>query len=319
MLQALKFVQGAIAKKDLVSSLTHFRISNNRIKSFNGKIGLCSPIDIDITATPKAVPMVKAIQTCSDETVAMYLTKANRLAIKSGPFKAFVECTEDEVPDQEPEGDFLPVESSELLTAIKRLSPYISEDASRPWSRGILFRGHSLIATNNIIIVEHWVPEAFPVVINVPQVAIQELLRIGETPTGIQVSDRSITFHFEGERWLKSILYDLSWPDIDKILDVENNAEPVPPGFWDCLDRLTAFTDDLERVFFKPGKITTAVEEETGASVAFEGLPDKGCYNIKQLKLLESIVKKIDLSRHPQPCIFYGERLRGAIIGMRDI
>ena len=44
MLKALKFVQGAVSKKDLVPALTHFRIENGTVRSYNGMLALCTPI-----------------------------------------------------------------------------------------------------------------------------------------------------------------------------------------------------------------------------------------------------------------------------------
>lgn len=106
MIEALKFVRGAVAKKDFVPALTHFRIENGSIKGYNGTIGLCSPIALDLDASPKALPFIKAIETCRD-TVSMHLTGAGRLAVKSGKFRAYVECTPEPFPDVTPTGSSL--------------------------------------------------------------------------------------------------------------------------------------------------------------------------------------------------------------------
>ena len=316
MLTSLKFVQGAVAKKDFETALTHFRIEDGLIKGYNGKIGLCSPIDLNLTASPKAVPFVKAIQTCKD-TVSLHMTPTERLAIKSGSFKAFVECTTKPYPDIQPEGDFVPL-NGEFLPAIKKLYPFIGQDASRPWSRGILFKGQSAYATNNIILVEHWLGSPFPVEANVPAEALQELIRIGEEPTKLQVSDYSMTFHFDEGRWLKSCLLDLQWPDVEKLLNFDYTEIPDrPETLVEELDRLVPFTDELDRVYFIPGKLSTTQNDESGASVEMQGLPGEGCYNIKQLILAARIASKMDFTSHLKPCAFLGHNIRGVIIGMR--
>src|SRR5690606_31461165 len=105
MLDALKFVQGAVARRDFVPALTHFQIRDGYIRGFNGKIALCAPIDLDLDATPKAAPFIKAIEACRD-TVELSLTPNGRLAIRSGSFKAYIDCLEgEEFPNVEPEGD----------------------------------------------------------------------------------------------------------------------------------------------------------------------------------------------------------------------
>jgi hypothetical protein len=35
------------------------------------------------------------------------------------------------------------------------------------------------------------------------------------------------------------------------------------------------------------------------------------------LMLLKGKIKQADFTTYPSPCVFYGERMRGAIIGMR--
>ncbi|QFR59683.1 hypothetical protein P6F33_gp82 [Pseudomonas phage Quinobequin-P09] len=47
------------------------------------------------------------------------------------------------------------------------------------------------------------------------------------------------------------------------------------------------------------------------------GFPFEGVYQIEMLKLLKDVAQKIDFSAYPNPCLFYGDRLRGAIVGMR--
>lgn len=316
MLDALKFVKGAIAKKSLVPELSHFKIKNGVITSYNGTLSLCSPIPIDIEAAPKAVPFVKAIEACNDETVSLHMTNANRLAIKSGNFKAFIDCLENnEVLELGPEGDYVSV-GGEFIHAIRRLHPFIAEDASRQWARGILFRGQSLFATNNVCVVEHWLPFIFPIEVNVPQGAIRELLRINEEPIGVQISDKSITFHFENNRWMSTQVYTTEWPDLTSILNRKANAVPVPQGFFDAMDKLIPFADEMSRAYLFPDRIATSPEEKTGSSVAIKAVEKECIFSMKQLLRLGSIVQKIDFSLYPAPCIFYGENIRGAIVGM---
>jgi DNA polymerase III sliding clamp (beta) subunit (PCNA family) len=318
MLKDVKFVQGGVARKDFVQSLQHFRIENKTIKGFNGMIGLCSPIDLDLDITPKADTFAKAIQTCQD-TIAMHVTAGGKLSVKSGKFKALVECiAKEEYPEISPEGQFVQI-TSPMLPALKALHPFISDDASRPWSRGILFKGKSAYATNNIVLVERWLGTDFPVQVNIPRDAINELLRINEEPTQVQVTENRITFHFEGERWLCSQTFSTEWPDLAKVLNRESNPQPCPEGLFDALQDLSPFTDKLERVYFKPeGAISTHISEDEGATVELESLSGlSGCYNQKHLLLLEGVADKIDFSTYPQPCIFFGDKIRGAIIGMR--
>lgn len=315
MLKALKFVQGAIAKNTFHPELAHFYIGDGKIKSYNGALGLCSPIALDIEACPKAGPFVKAIQTCQ-ETVAIHLTEAKRLAIKSGSFKAFIDCVETDLPNIEPEGTHVEL-NGEFLPAIKKLFPFIADDASRQWARGILFKGQSAFATNNICIVEHWLETKFPVEANVPQEALRELLRIGEEPKSLQVNETSMTFHFEDGKWLKTQLYETEWPDLSLILNKPSKQESFVENFFDAIENLLPFVNDSNCILFSSEEITTNKEAELGSSIALVGLPDECSFNAKQLLLLKSIANTIDFKMYPEPCLFYGDNIRGAIVGMQ--
>jgi DNA polymerase III sliding clamp (beta) subunit (PCNA family) len=316
MINDLKFVQGAVARKDYVPSLVHFRIQDRKVIGFNGAIALCAPIDINLACSPKAVPFVKAIQTCQD-TIQLYLTETGRLAIRSGKFGAFVDCLEEGgYPDIQPSGRTLGT-SGGIYDALKTLSPFIAEDASRPWARGVLFRGCSAFATNNIVAAQYWLGYEFPCEVNIPEEAVRELLRIGEEPSSLQVDEGSVTFHFGQDRWLRTQTLTTQWPDVERIFGTEGSPSPLPEGFFQALTDLAPFTDDLERVFLMEGKISTTQLDGTGASVHLEGIGPWGCFNLKQLQTLEGIVERIDLALYPAPCIFYGHKLRGAIMGMR--
>lgn len=316
MLDALRFVQGAVAKKDFVPTLQHFHIQGGTIRGYNGMMGLCCPIDLNLDVCPKALPFIKAIQTCRD-TIAIHVTTTGRLAIKSGSFKAFVDCITEPFPEMQPEGQIVPL-NGELLGVMKLLSRFIAEDASRPWARGILLRNQSAFATNNVCLIEYWLGYDFPARINIPKAAVTELLRINEEPTHLQVSDNNVTFHFGGDRWLRTQTYPTDWPDLGKIFDMPATLVPVPEGLWQGLEDLAPFADELERVFIKDRAIATSRADGGGAEVDLAGVNVPACFSIKQLRLLEGVALSIDLSSYPAPCAFRGERIRGAIVGMRE-
>lgn len=316
MLKALQFVKGAVAAKDFVPTLQHFHIQGGTIRGYNGMMGLCCPIDLNLDVCPKALPFIKAIQTCRD-TIAIHVTTTGRLGIKSGSFKAFVDCITEPFPEMVPEGQIVPL-NGELLGVMKLLSRFIAEDASRPWARGILLRDQSAFATNNVCLIEYWLGYNFPAQINIPKAAVTELLRINEEPTHLQVSDNNVTFHFTGDRWLRTQTYPTDWPDLGKIFDMPATLLPVPEGLWQGLEDLAPFADDLERVFIKDGSIATSRADGGGAEVELAGVNVPACFSLKQLRLLEGVALSIDLSSYPAPCAFRGERIRGAIVGMRE-
>lgn len=316
MLKELKFVQGAIAKKDLIPAMTHFAIENNTVRSFNGCIALCAPIPVDINCRPKAIPMVQAIDNCSNDVITMSMTPAGRLRIQSGEFRVFIDCIDEETPHVLPEGEYIDINGEDFLKAFKILLPFIGDDASRKWTNGILLRNHSAFATNNVCLVEYWLDSQVPFSINIPSAAIKEILRIKEVPINVQLSESNITFHYSDGRWIRTQLNTAQWPDLNKILDQDCQPIPINPNLFSGIAAIKPFVDKLGRIFFEHGIIRTHLEENEGATYEIENFPFNGVYNIDMLELLNGVVNKIDFTTYPKPCLFFNNKLRGAIIGM---
>ncbi len=317
MLASLKFVVGSVAKKDFIPALSHFCIENGRVRGYNGSIALCTPIPFDIACNPKADPLIKAIANC-DDTVVLTMTPAGRLSVKSDAFKALVDCFAAETPHVEPEGDIVEINGDALLKAMKALEPFIGDDASRPWSNGILLRGQSAFATNNVMLVEYWTESNFPIEANIPRAAIKEILRIGEAPISAQISENSITFHYSGNRWLRSQLFSLDWPDLSKVLNKDFAPQEIDPALFVALEKIKSFCDKFGRVWIKGGVVSTHENLSEGASYEVPTMQHDGIYNIEMLSKLNGSAVTIDWSQYPSACLFQGDHLRGAIIGMKS-
>jgi DNA polymerase III sliding clamp (beta) subunit (PCNA family) len=316
MLKELKFVQGAVAKKDFVPAMTHFRIEKGTVRSFNGHMAICSPIALDLECTPKAESLVKAISNC-EETVMLSLTEKGRLKVQSGRFRAFIETIEGDTPHLEPSGKIVEINGAALLDSFQKISSFVGNDAARPWTNGILLRGQSAFATNNVCLIEYWLAIDIPFVVNIPGTAVKEVIRVDEPPSHLQLDDNSVTFHYTGGRWIRTQLYITQWPDISKVLDQPSAPVPVDPRLYQALDSLAQFSDELTRVHLKDGILRTHMEDEVGASYEVDGLGITGLYQIKMLRLLEGVAETADFTRYPNPVLFFGHNLRGAIVGMR--
>jgi hypothetical protein len=343
MLNELKFVMGAVAKKDFLPAMTHFAIEKGTVRAYNGVVALSTPLACDIDCKPKADKLVQAIAKCpADSPTVLSMTTAGRLSIKSGAFKAFIECVEGETPHVLPDGEVIRLDmevapqldeagnevappltlGDVLLRALRVLAPFIGDDASRPWSNGVLFKGQSAFATNNVILVEYWIGVQIPIEVNVPRVAIREMLRINEAPTHAQVTSTSMTFHYKNDKWIRTQLLDLGWPDLSPLLDKTCAAVKLDDALFDGLEKLEPFADKMGRVFIKGGVLSTIAfgdgqPIDEGAYFELPNFPFDGIYQIQMLMLLRGVALQADLSMYPSPCIFYGDLLRGAIIGMK--
>jgi len=316
MISELQFVQGAIDKKELIPTLSHFKIEHHTIRSYNGILALCCPINLDLNCSPKAVPFVKAIKNCKD-TVNMSMTKTGRLSIRSGAFKAYIECIEKETAHVLPEGERFDIDGESLITALKTVLPFVGGSTTQPWAEGILLRNQCAYATNNAAAIQYWTGIDFPKICNIPKMAAKELIRIGEPPEYAQSTDNSISFRYSNGRWIRTALLNIQWPDIDKILDNPNNAVVINNELFDALTTIKPFVDNQNRVYISNGLISSTILEGEGASYELDNFPYEGVYYLPVLNLLKGVATSIDFSAYPKPCIFYGDNIRGAIMGLK--
>ncbi len=320
MLSALKFVQGAVAKKDYVPALTHFLIKNKTVMGYNGELALCSPIDVDFDCAPNADQFVKAIKACEtfEGTITLHMATSGKLVVRAGKFRAFIDCADiTKFPPVAPSGQTVALaEGVRVLPALEHLLPFVAIDASRPWACGVLFDGECAYATNNIVLMQYWLGCRLPYRVNIPSSAVREMVRVGEEPIEIQLDDTRLTFRYEDGRWLSTQLIAVNWPDVSGRFDMPSNQQPFPKHFFESLEELLPFTDDIGRLHLLPDRVATSASDEAGASVKVDGLPGMGIYNLKQMINLKNVAKTIDFTMYPKPVLFHGTVSRGIFCGI---
>ena len=316
MLKELRFVKGSIATKDLVPALQHLQIKDGRVTGFNGTLSLSSPIAIPFDVVPRADLFIKAVDACEEE-VDITLTKSGRLKMVSGEMTAFVDClTEWETAMPPPDGERVELKAP-LLPVVKKLNPFISKDASRPWSRGIRLCKDSIHVTNNIILIQMYTGTPFPFEVIIPDSTVKELIRIGEEPEAMGTDGNTLTFYYSDDRWLRTCIIDGGWPPVEQVFEMygKGKTKELPDDFFKRLRELVPFLSEDRSVFFDQGIMTTDPHPETGVKFPTE-IKRQLRFNADQLILLEDIVETIDLGNYPEPCFFKGAGLRGIIMGM---
>lgn len=317
LLNSLKFVRGVVRKNKLSPELEHYQIKDGWVTGYNGHLALSAPVDIEFEAYPNAKMFSQAVEACADgESTALYMTKAQRLAVRSGGFKAFVPCLEEISFPLSPQGQRYETPDN-FIEDIMQMMPFIAEDASRPWAMGMLVVDGMYMATNNVIFVQKWSGHTLPR-FNFPRFAIQELIKIGVQPSYIQADSNSVSFHYDDGRWVRTQLYEDKWPfdKLASIMEVEHETVAIPEGFGAAVEKLAPFLDEKSSaVYFDEEGIGTSTQEEDGVHIAISGLPFGPIFSIHQLRILAQVATEIDWNLYPRPCIFYGDRIRGAAVG----
>lgn len=316
LLQALKFVKNGYARKDIIPELTHYSIRKGRVTAYNGMLGFSSPIDLDLDIAPVALHFHKCIEAC-EEKISITKDK-DKIRIKSGNFKSLVRCIPTEkVPTLIPRGKCIELPNN-FVEIASNLLHIIEESSHKVYATALTLRGKSAYVTNNIIIVEQWLGVDMPT-INIPKRAIQEIVRHGEEIDHILIDDDMIYFMYSDSKWIASKLFVCEFPDVTKVLDQPANPRAFPVGFWDALQTLSRFADDAGKVTLSTGKMETGegLEDALASVDCPELILEEPClFNCKELLKIKDLATTIDLV-YGRACLFYGNMLRGAIVGYR--
>ena len=165
---------------------------------------------------------------------------------------------------------------------------------------------------------EYWHGLDLPPNVPLPKEFVKALASHKKNLTGFGFSNCSATFYFEDGCWLRTQLYATKWPDVSQILNIEGNMWSIDANFFKALDAVAPFSED-GNVYFDTGLLMSDPDNQ-GASYECSGLPKGVIYPIKQLKMMQPYVKKIDFNAkgiHDNSyCLkFEGDFCRGVIAG----
>jgi DNA polymerase III sliding clamp (beta) subunit (PCNA family) len=317
MQSALSFVRGAVATKDLVPILTSFHIYDGRIQGCNGKLSIDTPCPdlVGFDFTVHAPGFLKAVDACGGEPTISQ-KEAGFLAISRGSFKARLPLSpHEEFPRQHPEGEMGEPIGGPLLPLLKQLSPFIGDDASRPWACGVLFRGGQAFATNNVVVAG--VPAVkFERSLNLPSFLVDELLRIGKEPTSVLANNDQITFRFADGSWIKSSLLSAEWPPVENMLQ-EGLRSTIPEGLLSAVERILPFCPDpkVPLIFLGPDGVKTSDGDKSAVVEGFN-LP-QSAFRAEPLCAVLKVAIDIDFTAYPKPVSWSGQNgLRGLLVGV---
>ena len=320
MRDTLNLVRGAVSTKDLLPVLTHFHIYEGRVQGGNGRIAIDAPCPelSGFDCTVPAERFLKAVDACDGEP-RLKLTDGGKLTASRGKFRATLPLADHAAFPRLG----LPMTSGSygaaepLLPVLRRLRPFIGEDASRPWSCGVLFRGGYAWATNNMCLAR--APYELPEMV-LPVFAVDELLRIGAEPSSVEVLENALALRFEGGWWLRCQKLEGQWPDVARFMP----AQP-PERAWaadtlrEAVRKVLPFCPDPKHPVVQTGGAgVSTLEGEMSAEVGCYG-GDLPVARFRAEPLLAALdaARSIDLSAYPGACYWQGEGVEGVIVGLR--
>jgi hypothetical protein len=293
---------------------THICLGAHWACASNGTIACGHPIIEDIYACPQSKLIIEALSKCNG-SISFTQLDAAKLSIKSNKFKAVVPCIDPTLLNLAVPDPPVAAIDDRFKDGLAIVGVLAAENAQQIHLASILMNGETLVSTTGKMIFEYWHGINLPSDISLPKAIVDPITKTNKKLVKFGYSEHSVTIYFEDESWIKSQLYVERWPDIATILNRSSNPWPVPGDFWTALDAIAPFTES-GFVYFDAGMLRSHDNAAQGACYEIAGLPKGLAFPAKSLALIRPYAQRIDFLA--KDCLmFYGERLRGAIAGVR--
>lgn len=317
LLQALEFVS-CVSEKIGAPFETHVGLKNHWAIMFNGIVAAGAPIEEELYCYPHTQDLLTALSKC-EGTFSLTQLDNRRLSIKSGKFKAIVDCLDPMLMQEAiPDPQIVGINNS-FKEAVEAVGVLASENAQHVLTASVLMNGSTVISTNRTMLFEYWHGLDLPPNVPLPKEFVKALAKQKKNLTGYGFSGNSATFWFEDGCWLRTQLYADKWPDVSRILNREANLWTIDPQFFNALDAVASFSED-GNVYSRLNLLCSHADEGVGATFECSGIPAGFVYPIKQLMILKPYIKSVDYMANgvhdSSYClVFAGDVCRGVISG----
>lgn len=315
LIAALNFIKVAQSNKEEdVLYKKHCILHEHNAMAYDGVITVGCKIEEDLSVCPHTFQFIAALERTKKEVSITELD--GRLSVKSEGFSAFVPCNHEPMPLLLPDPAVAPI-SDTLRIGFDMISGFtVDNDKKKIVECSILLQANSMFATDGACMLEFWHGIDLPTCV-LPKSFVSAIMNTKKPLKAFGYSGNSCTFWFEDDSWIKTQLFDESWPDISRVFK-ECNPEPLPKGFYSALRDIEPFSDGKEAekvVYFYDGQLQSHRNASEGAccEVAVKHGP---AFNIKRLKRIEHCIETVDF--YSQNCMFgFGNGVRVALMGVR--
>jgi len=315
LFEELEFIS-VVFDKSGTPQQQHCCFNNGRLTASNNVISAGIRTDVDLNSRPHIMHLLEAIRNCPTE-FAMTQVDPGKLFVKADKFSAAIPCLPEESPGFAPDAPCAAV-SDAIKAGMDIAAPFSKEDAKKVILGSVLLRQNSLISTDAVVIMEVWHGMNLPTLL-LPKSFISAVLDTDKSLKELGFSNNSVTFFYDDNSWVKTQLYEEAYPNIDNILNVACNPQPLPIGFYKALVAIEPFSKS-GNVYFGENCLQSHRDKGEGAVFDVPGIHFGPCFNIKQLKRIESCIKVVDFYSNNY-AMFFGEansiKVRGALMGVR--
>lgn len=316
MIATLKAACSICESGSALANYKHLVFEAGRLHAFNGVVQVQAPTDFSEKETfaVNEERLLQALSACEGEDAKVTL-KDEFLVLKRGKLTVRVRklpadnLFRSSIPTP-------PVKRREkiegLQEALREVVPFMSTDASRPWTTSVLLKDRYAWATNNLSLVRF--PLASDIHCILPAPALEILCAL-EPLDWIALEEGKIVVG-SGKLLISFPSSSAAWPE--SIAGFFAKAPKKLPKLDAELREATQMVEKFAERFvsLRPekveGKLAT-IESEYEIEVP----KGKGTYPAKLLLLILQHATHADFSTYPEPIFFAGDKLRGVAVGAK--
>jgi hypothetical protein len=177
-------------------------------------------------------------------------------------------------------------------------------------------QANTAVATNGVSIVEAWHGIDLPPGLLMPKASALAIAKATKKLAGFGYSPNSATFWFEDGSFIKTQLFSERFPNYVSVIE-GSDYWTLPEAFFAAVAAIAPFTEE-GKIYFRQGRLVSAVNEEIASTYQLAGLPDNVGYSAKLLLFFQALITKVEFTENGGQDMlrFVGDRVRGAIAGL---
>lgn len=314
LLEALAFI-GVAGTKDIAPYNSHVRFINGWAIMSDGQVSAGFPVKgvDDLNCCPQLKQLKLALQKCG-KTLSITQLETGKLALK-GDVTAFkVPCLPlADMPDLEWDDPIAPCNDS-LKASFLACGVLSDENATDFIEASIHMAAYVCSATDRKAAMQVAHENNLPPV-TLPKIFTNAVARMKQAIVAFGwTQDRSITLHFEGGAWLKTLVYADKWPieSVNTMLNVATSCVEMPKELLEAIQVTSDFSDS-DVVLLKDGQVQTHLTDNEGAQyeVKFNGCDKQ--VNAYYFKVLGPYIARLDTTTYRDRMFFDGPNCRGVM------
>lgn len=314
LLDALAFISVA-GTKDVSAYNSHVRFINGWAIMSDGQVSAGFPVKgvDDLDCCPQLKQLKIALNKCG-KTLSITQLETGKLSIKGDVTNFKVACLpNDQMPDLEWDDPIAPCDDS-LKTAFYACGVLTDENATEVIEASIHMQAYICSATDKKSIIQFAHQNNLPPVV-LPKIFTNAVAKMKQPLVAFGwTQDRSITLHFEGGAWLKTLVYADPWPidSINNIMSAATSCIEMPKELLDAIAVTSEFAGH-EVILLKDGVVQTHLSDNEGAQyeIKFNGCDKQ--VNADHFKALGPYIHKIDTTTYRDRVFFESAGCRGVM------